>query len=112
MIKAIQSETKSAITSMEAGVKGSEQGAAEAAELETALHAILEQVNAVSMQVSQIATAAEEQTATTSEITNNINKITQVVQETSLGTQESAGAASALSRQAEEMQSLVRQFKL
>jgi methyl-accepting chemotaxis protein len=112
MIKAIQNETKSAIVSMEAGVKGSEQGAAAAGQLETALQAILEQVNAVSMQVSQIATAAEEQTATTSEITNNIHQITQVVHETSRGTQESASAASGLSRQAEELQSLVHKFKL
>jgi len=112
MIKAIQNETKSAIVSMEAGVRGSEHGAAAASQLETALQAILEQVNAVSMQVSQIATAAEEQTATTSEITNNIHHITKVVHETSLGAQESAGAASGLSRQAEELQSIVRQFRL
>ena len=112
MIKAIQNETKSAIVSMEAGVKGSEQGAAAAAQLEDALQAILEQVNAVSMQVSQIATAAEEQTATTSEITNNIHQITQVVHETSRGAQESASAASGLSRQAEELQSIVSKFRL
>jgi len=112
MIKAIQNETKSAIVTMEAGVKGSEQGAEEAGQLETALQAILEQVNAVSMQVSQIATAAEEQTATTGEITNNIHQITQVVHDTSRGAQETAGAAAGLSRQAEDLQSLVQQFKL
>ena len=112
MIKAIQNETKSAILSMESGVKGSEQGAAAASQLETALQAILEQVNAVSMQVSQIATAAEEQTATTSEITNNIHQITQVVNDTSVGAQKSANAASGLSRRAEELLSIVRQFKV
>jgi methyl-accepting chemotaxis protein len=112
MIKAIQNETKSAIISMEDGVKGSEQGAAAASQLEPSLQAILEQVNAVSMQVSQIATAAEEQTATTSEITTNIHQITQVVLETSRGAQESASAASGLSRQAEELQSIVSKFRL
>jgi methyl-accepting chemotaxis protein len=112
MIKAIQSETGAAIISMEAGVKGSEQGVAEASLLESALHAILEQVNSVSMQVSQIATAAEEQTATTSEITNNISQITQVVHETSRGAQISADAATGLSGKAEELQSLIRIFKL
>jgi methyl-accepting chemotaxis protein len=112
MIKAIQNETRSAIVTMEAGVKGSEQGATAAGHLETSLEAILEQVNAVSMQVSQIATASEQQTATTGEITNNIHQITQVVHETSRGAQESASAASGLSRQAEELQSLVLQFKL
>ena len=112
MIKAIQNETGAAIVSMEAGVKGTEQGVAEASQLETALHAILEQVNTVSTQVSQIATAAEEQTATTSEITNNISQITRVVQETSRGAQESSEAASSLSAKADELQSLIRRFRI
>ncbi|QEM67122.1 methyl-accepting chemotaxis protein [Geobacter sp. FeAm09] len=112
MIKAIQGQTKEAIVSMEEGVKGTERGAAEAAQLETALNEILEQVNAVTMQVSQIATAAEEQTATTSEITNNIHMITQVVHDTSRGAQESAAAASQMAQQAEHLQTLVRQFRL
>ncbi|GFE62448.1 methyl-accepting chemotaxis protein [Geobacter sp. AOG2] len=112
MIKAIQNQTKEAIVSMEEGVKGTERGATEAAQLETALNEILEQVNAVTLQVSQIATAAEEQTATTSEITNNIHMITQVVHDTSRGAQESATAASQMARQAENLQTLVRQFKL
>ncbi|WP_246399505.1 methyl-accepting chemotaxis protein [Geomonas silvestris] len=112
MIRAIQSETGSAIVSMEASVKGSEQGVADASQLEDALQAILEQVNNVSTQVSQIATAAEEQTATTSEITNNITQITEVVQDTSRGAQESSAAASSLSEKADELQQLIRQFKL
>ncbi|KAB0671202.1 methyl-accepting chemotaxis protein [Oryzomonas sagensis] len=112
MIKAIQGQTREAIVSMEEGVRGTERGAAEAAQLETALNEILEQVNAVTMQVSQIATAAEEQTATTSEITNNIHMITQVVHDTSRGAQESAAAAAQMARQAEHLQGLVRQFRL
>lgn len=112
MIKAIQNETAQAIVSMEAGVKGSEQGVNEAAELETSLQAILDQVNSVSTQVSQIATAAEEQTATTSEITNNINMITQVVHDTSRGAQASADAAAGLSEKADELQQLIKKFRL
>jgi len=112
MIRAIQSETGSAIVSMEASVKGSEQGVTDASQLEDALRAILEQVNNVSAQVSQIATAAEEQTATTSEITSNITQITEVVQDTSRGAQESSVAASSLSEKADELQQLIRQFKL
>jgi len=64
------------------------------------------------MQVNQIATAAEEQTATTSEISSNMQQITEVVQQTSHGAHESATAASLLSGNAEELQRLVRQFKL
>ncbi len=112
MIKAIQTETKQAIASMEEGVRGTERGAAEAAQLETSLSDILEQINSVSMQVSQIATAAEEQTATTSEISNNMHQITEVVCDTARGAHESAAAATQLNNNAEELQRLVRQFKL
>ncbi|MEI7815758.1 MAG: methyl-accepting chemotaxis protein, partial [Desulfuromonadales bacterium] len=112
MIKAIQNETRQAIVSMEEGVKGTERGAVEAAQLETSLSEILEQISTVAMQVNQIATAAEEQTATTSEISSNMQQITDVVHQTSLGAHESATAAAQLNGNAEELQRLVQQFKL
>ncbi|MDD2337917.1 MAG: methyl-accepting chemotaxis protein [Geobacteraceae bacterium] len=112
MIKAIQLETKSAVSSMEEGVAEVEKGTVDAARSGQALQEILEQANAVTMQINQIATAAEEQTATTNEITNNIQQITEVVHETAKGSQESASAANQLSRLAEELQQLVGTFKL
>lgn len=112
MIKAIQKETKGAVAAMEQGVEQVEAGTVEAARSGDALRNILEQVNDVAMQVNQIATAAEEQTATTSEISSNMQQITEVVQETSQGAQESATAAAQLNGNAEELQRLVKQFKL
>ncbi|HBA88169.1 MAG TPA: methyl-accepting chemotaxis protein [Geobacter sp.] len=112
MIKAIQSETRGAVTAMEEGVKQVEAGTAEAAKSGAALQEILEQINNVAMQIHQVATAAEEQTATTSEISCNIVQITQVVQQTSQGAHESAGAAAQLHANSEELQRLVRQFRL
>jgi methyl-accepting chemotaxis protein len=112
MIKAIQRETKGAVIAMEQGVSQVESGTEEAAKSGHALRDILEQVNDVAMQVNQIATAAEEQTATTSEISSNMHQITEVVQTTSQGAQESATAAAQLNGNAEELQRLVRQFKL
>jgi methyl-accepting chemotaxis protein len=112
MIKAIQIETKSAVTAMELGVAEVELGTSEAAKSGQALEEIQEQINAVTMQVSQVATAAEEQTATTSEISSNIHQITDVVEGTAKGAQESAAAASQLAQTAEELQRLVSQFKL
>lgn len=61
---------------------------------------------------TQIATVAEEQTATTGEISSNMMQITEVVQQTSQGAHDSAAAAAQLSGNAEELQRLVRQFKL
>ncbi|MBT0663477.1 methyl-accepting chemotaxis protein [Geobacter pelophilus] len=112
MIKAIQNETKSAVAAMEEGVKEVESGTEEAAKSGQALQDILEQINAVTMQVNQVATAAEEQTATTAEISNNIHQITEVVQGTANGAQESATAASRLAGLANDLQQLVGQFKL
>ncbi|QWV92916.1 methyl-accepting chemotaxis protein [Geomonas oryzisoli] len=112
MIKAIQSETKGAVVAMEEGVHQVEAGTAEAAKSGGALQEILEQINDVAMQIHQVATAAEEQTATTSEISSNIVQITQVVQQTSQGAQESASAAAQLHRNSEELQQLVKQFRL
>lgn len=112
MIKAIQKETKGAVVAMEQGVHQVEVGTVEAAKSGDALRDILEQINAVAMQINQIATAAEEQTATTSEISSNMMQITEVVQQTSQGAQESATAAAQLKGNADELQRLVRQFKL
>jgi methyl-accepting chemotaxis protein len=112
MIKAIQSETRGAVAVMEQGVNQVEAGTMEAAKSGEALRDILEQINDVAMQVNQIATAAEEQTATTSEISSNMMQITEVVQDTASGAHESATAAAQLRGNAEELQRLVRQFKL
>jgi methyl-accepting chemotaxis protein len=112
MISAIQKETKGAVSVMELGVNQVAIGTQEAAKSGGALHEIMEQINAVSLQVSQIATAAEEQTATTAEISDNMQQITQAVQEASKGAHDTAAAADKLNINAEELQRLVHQFKL
>ncbi|GAB7027727.1 hypothetical protein JCM15764A_29750 [Geotalea toluenoxydans] len=112
MIKAIQQETRDAVGAMEEGVKEVEAGTRDAARSGEALQEILQQINNVTMQVNQIATAAEEQTATTSEISNNIYQITEVVHGTAKGALESVAAARQLSVVAENLQSLVGQFRL
>ena len=77
-----------------------------------ALEQILDRANEVTAQVTQIAIAAEEQTATTSEISHNMLQISDVVQQTARGAEETASAAAELARQAHEMQILVSQFRL
>jgi len=62
------------------------------------------------MQVNQMATAAEQQTATTSEISGNIQQITDV--STARGAQETAAAARQLSNLSSELQHLIGQFHL
>lgn len=112
MIKGIQKETSGAVAVMKQGVEQVVVGTEEAARSGDALQNILEQINAVSMQVNQIATAAEEQTATSSDISCNMHQITEVVRQASIGAHESATTAALLSGNAEELQRIVRQFKL
>jgi len=112
MIKAIQKDTRQAVEAMVEGVAEVETGTGEAARSGAALENILDKINAVTMQVNQIATAAEEQTATTNEISGNLQQITEVIRSTSRGAQESAAAASHLAGLSDELQSLVGQFKL
>lgn len=112
MIKAIQQETKTAVTAMEEGVSEVESGTVEATRSGEALRNIQDEINALHMQVQQIATAAEEQTATTSEISNNIHNITVVAQNTVEGAKKTSGAAQHLSRLSGELERLVGQFKL
>ena len=112
MIKTIQNETKEAVSAMEQGVSEVESGTGEAAKSGAALEAILERISAVTQQANQIATAAEEQTATTSEISNNMQRITEIVKHSANGAQETDLAASQLTRLAEELHRIVGRFKL
>ncbi len=112
MIKAIQKETKAAVTSMEQSVTQVEQGTSHAAESGRSLQEILDIINDVTEQISQIATAAEEQTATTREISSNVMNLNDLAQQNDHALHETAVAANDVSRQAEELKQLVGQFRL
>jgi methyl-accepting chemotaxis protein len=112
MIKAIQQETKGAVSAMEEGVSEVAKGSEKAADSGRALEQILQQINDVNAQIHQVATAAEEQTATTSEISSNMLQITEVVAQTSRGAHESASSANRLSALADDLKRIVSQFKV
>jgi methyl-accepting chemotaxis protein len=112
MIKAIQTETRDAVTTMSAAVQEVERGTSDATSSGAALDDILQEISNVTMQINQIATAAEEQNATTGEITGNITRISDTVIETSRGAHETATAASQLSGLASKLQQLVGRFRV
>ncbi len=112
MIKAIQQETKGAVIAMEEGVSEVARGSEKAFDSGRALEQILRQINDVNLQIHQVATAAEEQTATTSEISSNMHKITEVVDKTSRGAKASASEANHLSALANDLRRIVSQFKI
>lgn len=112
MIKAIQNETKGAVTMMEQSVRQVESGTVEAANSGEALRQILDQINDVAMQVNQIATAAEEQTATTGEISNNIHQITSIIDRTAEESNQTAITSSRINGLAEELMLGLGKFNL
>jgi len=112
MIKNIQSETQAAVSSMVEGVGQVKKGTEETARSGQALEDILNKINELAMQVSQIATAAEEQTATTSEITQNIQMISDVVVRSVDSARSTTTATAKLSEQVDQLHQLVGHFKL
>ena len=112
LIKGIQRETSGAVATMEEGVREVEVGTQKAARSGAALQDILSQINEVFQQMNQIATAAEQQTGSTNEISGKMLQITDVIQATAHGARESASGAASLAKFADDLQRLVRQFKL
>ena len=112
MIKSIQQETKLAVGAMEEGVRQVESGRDKATRSGSALSDILDQINNVTGQVNQIATAAEEQTSTTREISCSLQQLTEVVNGNASNAQESSRAALDLATLAAELQQLAGQFRL
>jgi methyl-accepting chemotaxis protein len=112
MIKRIQNETGTAVSVMEEGVQEVEQGMHNSRRSEKALTSILDSVSEVTSQIDQIATAAEEQTATTQEIASNIHRVTTALDTSSHSSRENAEAVSQLTRLSEGLLQLVRQFKV
>lgn len=112
MIKAIQQETQQSVAIMDESVVQVEQGSTHAAASGRALDEILTIITSVTDQIGQIATAAEEQTATSREISHSVLDLNDMAQQNNHALQETSIAAHDVSRQAEELKQLVGQFKL
>jgi methyl-accepting chemotaxis protein len=111
-IKAMQTETKQAVVSMEEGVRAVEVGTQDARKSGDALKDILKQINMVTSEISQIAVASEQQTATANEIAQNIQHISGAMEETARNVSENAEAASRMAGLSAELKKLIGQFRL
>ncbi len=112
MIKAIQVDTKNAVSAMDEGTKEGKAGVSLANEAGAALDKIVETVKKVSDMIAQIATAAEEQSATTEEITRNIGSIAEISKDTMTKAEASSSVTEEMKKLAEQLESLVNRFKL
>ena len=112
MIKTIQSETLLAISATNLGVEEASKGVTKAEVTGGSLEAIMASICSISMEVSHIATAAEEQSSTVHDITGNIHKVTQIIGDSAAGTQQFATAASEMHSMAEELKKIVSGFNV
>ncbi len=111
-ILGIQTETKSAVTLIEAGSERVGKGVDLATQAGTALKSIVDGSMGVQGMVQDIAAAANQQTAAADEIARAIEGINSVTSESSVGASQAAQAASDLAMQAEQLQDLVGRFRL
>lgn len=112
MIKQIQSDTSEAVVSIEAGNEEVKRGREEANKAGESLKQIINASNHVVDDINQIATAAEEQSATSEQISKNIESINNVTQESAAGIQSIARAAEDLNKLTLNLENLVNKFKL
>ncbi|MFI5089321.1 MAG: methyl-accepting chemotaxis protein [Terriglobales bacterium] len=112
MIRTIQSETKTAVAAMNAGSKEVELGVESTSRAGSSLHDIIRTSEQVGDMVTQIATAATQQSATTEHINSNIEEIARIASSTVTGAQQTAAALHDLAQVALNLQQLVGQFRL
>ena len=97
---------------MQSGTQQVEKGVEVTAKAGASLKQIIGQAEHVGEMVTQIATAANEQSSATEQVNNNMDQISKLVTESAEGAQQSAKACEQLSGQALELQNLVSRFKL
>jgi methyl-accepting chemotaxis protein len=112
MIESIQVETKNAVQAMELGNREVQVGVEKTAASGAALEEIIKMAQQVGDMISQIATAATQQSSATEQVNANISQISSLTQESSSAADQTAKACTDLSGLALDLQNLVGQFKL
>ena len=112
MITSIQAETRHAIEAMGKGVAEADRGVCKAVLTGEALESITTTIQSISLEVSHIATAAEEQSSTVHGITENLQQVTKNIDASSAGTQQFACAASEMHQMAGELKRIVDAFTI
>lgn len=111
MIEKFQQGTQDAVAVMEQGKEKADSSVQEASKAAAALSKITRMVSKINDMNTQIASAAEEQTAVAEEINQNILSVNTISQQNSQGAQQTENSSRELARLAVELQSLVQTFK-
>ncbi len=111
-ITKLQTGSKHAVEEMEKGSEQAKNGEQQAKEAAESLEAITRAVSTINEMNTQIASAAEQQSATANEMNRNIVNISEVSELTSQGSEQTTTAANELAKLASDLQQLVNQFKI
>ncbi len=112
MIEKLQAGTNEAVSVMEQGKKRAEISVGQSAEAGNALDTIVSVVDKIKETNTQIATAAEQQSATSEEINSNVNTISNISADTANNAMQTAQSSEDLAKLAVELQNLVNNFKV
>jgi len=112
MIKTIQNDTMGAVTSMNEGTKQVDEGIQLAERAGVSLKEIMYVSQTVTDMITQIAAASEQQSTASEQISKNVEAITSVTGQTANGTQQIARAAEDLNTLTENLQKILRKFRL
>ncbi|MCR5085113.1 MAG: methyl-accepting chemotaxis protein [Succinivibrionaceae bacterium] len=111
MVEKIQADANTANESMGQSVENMDRLASETGSIETILNTIIEQVGTVDAQITQIASAAEEQTTATSEISTNMQDIKEGAVRLSEKVNEAEELVSHSAEMLNELSNYVNKFK-
>ncbi|MCP5093296.1 MAG: methyl-accepting chemotaxis protein [Gammaproteobacteria bacterium] len=106
MIESLQAASREAVQAMENGTNQTTSSVEQAARAGEALASITAAVGHINEMNTQIATAAEEQTAVAEEIDHNVVSISEIANQTAAGTEEITAVSEETLRLAQDLQSL------
>lgn len=112
MIQQLQHGTREVVKVMEDSQTKTDDSVQHAAEAATALESITQAVSVINDMNTQIASAAEEQSAVAEDINRNVTNIGQVAGEVAGGADEASQASAELTKLAEQQRRLINQFKV
>lgn len=112
MITKLQSGSKHAVEVMEKGLAQAKEGETLSNEAAESLESITRAVITINEMNTHIASAAEEQSATTDEMNRNIVNISQLSDQTANGSEQTTTASNELAKLANDLQQLISQFKI
>ncbi|EIM13422.1 methyl-accepting chemotaxis protein [Pseudomonas chlororaphis O6] len=112
MIQQLQQGTRDVVRVMEDSQNRTDESVQHAAKAAEALETITQAVSVINDMNTQIASAAEEQSAVAEDINRNVINIGQVANEVAGGADESSAASAGLTKLAEQQRRLINQFKV